>query len=53
MLQHYEAEQTIIGLALQDEACADSVAALPEDTFTTPETKALQKAIKSADFSAI
>ena len=47
MLQHYEAEQTIIGLALQDEACADSVAALPEDTFTTPETKALQKAIKS------
>ena len=47
MLQHYEAEQTIIGLALEDQACAESLAQLPEDTFTTPETKALYKGIKA------
>ena len=47
MLQHLEAEQSIIGLALTDQGCAEALAQLPEDTFTTSETKALHRAIKA------
>ena len=46
MLQSYEAEQTLIGLALVDEGCAEKVAQLPEDTFAFAETSALHKIIK-------
>lgn len=46
MLQHLEAEQSLIGLALQDQGCAEAIAQLPEDAFTTPETKDLHKAIR-------
>ena len=46
MLQHIEAEQTVIGLALRDETCAAEFAALPKDAFTTAETVELYEAIQ-------
>ena len=46
MLHNLEAEQTVIGLALTDQDCAERLATLPEDTFWNPETKTLFRIIR-------
>lgn len=46
MLCNIEAEQTLIGLAISDQECAELLAQLPENTFTDPETVTLFRIIR-------
>ena len=46
MLYNLEAEQTLLGLAMTDQECAEQLAVLPEDIFYHPETKALFRIIR-------
>ena len=46
MLQHYEAEEYLIGLALNYQDCAEKLAMLPEDAFSFDETQDAFRAIK-------
>jgi replicative DNA helicase len=45
-LQNRQAELAILGVAMQDRACAIELAALPEDTFAAPDTQAVHRAVK-------
>lgn len=46
MLHNLETEQTLIGLSLTDQECAEQLAVLPEDSFYYAETKALFRIVR-------
>ena len=46
MLSNLEAEQTLLGLAMTDQECAEQLALLPDDSFFYSETKALYRIIR-------
>ena len=45
-LTNREAEKAIIGLAMQDYACAVQLSALADDFFSAADTKALHRAVR-------
>ena len=46
MLRNLQTEQTLIGLSLTDQECAEQLATLPEDSFAYPESIALFRIIR-------
>ena len=46
VMQNIDAERAILGLAMQDSACAQAVAAMEEDLWTDSAHRAVQRAIR-------
>ena len=46
VMQNLDAERAILGLAMQDSACAQAVAAMEEDLWTDSAHRAVQRAIR-------